>query len=174
MNIRHYIDFSAYKSSCSSFQHEIIVFNYKGSQGNKEGGFTLIELMICNCILCILAAVAIPNFIAYRDKAFCSAAERDAKSIEATLADYFAIPSHTALPTATDLSSTKTMADDGVTEFSPLTDKNTGDVTGDIDNISIAITDGSGRCPEDYQAAVDGWDADGDDSTLGVFTKTIK
>lgn len=69
----------------------------KSTPGTHEKGFTLIELMIVIAIIGILAAVAIPNFIAYRDKAFCSSAETDANAMAAALADYFAIPSNTSL-----------------------------------------------------------------------------
>ena len=52
-------------------------------------GFTLIELMIVISIVGILAAIAIPNFIAYRNKGFCVAVETDATNIVASISDYF-------------------------------------------------------------------------------------
>ena len=64
----------------------------------NQKGFTLIELMIVIAIIGILAAIAIPNYIAYRDKAFCSAAESDAQAIASGLSDYFAVPAHTNYP----------------------------------------------------------------------------
>ena len=65
-------------------------------RGNSQG-FTLIELMIVIAIIGILAAIAIPNFIAYRDKAYCSKAETDAQSVLAALSSYFSEPDNTSI-----------------------------------------------------------------------------
>ena len=107
-------------------------------RGNSKG-FTLIELMIVIAIIGILAAIAIPNFIAYRDKAFCSYAEQDAESVAAAMASYFAEPDHTQTPSVAELMTLEQLSTNNASGSITITEA--AGVT------TISVTDDSGRCP---------------------------
>jgi prepilin-type N-terminal cleavage/methylation domain-containing protein len=109
-------------------------------RGSNSKGFTLIELMIVIAIIGILAAIAIPNFIAYRNKAFCARAETDANTVEAAISSYFSEPDHTHVDKAGLLSSG---------EMGALNENNTFDLSTVTqgESYKITVTDATGRCP---------------------------
>nr|WP_283775416.1 prepilin-type N-terminal cleavage/methylation domain-containing protein [Desulfuromonas sp. CSMB_57] len=55
----------------------------------SEKGFTLIELLIVVAIIGILAAIAIPQFAAYRQRAYNSAALSDLNNLQKSQAAFF-------------------------------------------------------------------------------------
>lgn len=110
-------------------------------RGNSQG-FTLIELMIVIAIIGILAAIAIPNFISYRDKAYCSKAETDGQSVLAALASYFSEPDNTSINGGVaTLQSQEELVLNGQNQGTLI---EIGAGTGIFE---AQISDGSGRCP---------------------------
>jgi len=60
------------------------------NQLRSKKGFTLIELLIVVAIIGILAAIAIPQFSAYRVKSYNTAAASDLKNVKTALEAYYA------------------------------------------------------------------------------------
>lgn len=83
----------------------------------KNSGFTLVELLIVVAIIGILAAIAIPQFAAYRAKAYCSAAKSDLANYAIAQEAYFT--DYNAYSTAATI--TGFTASTGVTLGTPVT-----------------------------------------------------
>jgi type IV pilus assembly protein PilA len=107
-------------------------------RGSSEKGFTLIELMIVIAIIGILAAIAIPNFISYRDKAYCSGAETDVQTIMGVIADYFSNPAN------------QTVSKNTIQGDVTVSNDNTWSIDQDgltTNQYRITVSDFSNRCP---------------------------
>jgi len=99
----------------------------------NEKGFTLIELLVVIAIIGILAAIAIPQFAAYRNNAFCSRVESDVTNAMIAAEGIYAETQ--TYPTS-----------DAEARFTPSPDVTITYIPGPP--FAVTGDDGSGNCPK--------------------------
>ena len=118
--------------------------NIRKSQGALTGsgmalaGLILGYIGIVVTTIGIVAAIAIPNFIAYRTKAFCSEVEGAANNTIAAMTEFYSDPENTGLPTLDELAA--------VTGYRPI-ENVTVKISGTEHDPVITVFDNSGKCP---------------------------
>ena len=79
------------------------------SKSRDSKGFTLIELMIVVAIIGILAAIAIPNFVSFKNKAIQGTAKANLDTVRAALSQYAADMDDNRYPATGDITNYTTL-----------------------------------------------------------------
>ena len=118
----------------------------------RTAGKRLLIIFLCFIVVFLLMSIIIPSLHFPGPSKYCHKAQDDARKIYAAISDYFADPNHSEVKP----SDIKRIVDiENPWTFSMKSDE-----------IIIQVTDGSGKCPDEYQNKSSGWDS-------GIYTYRI-